>query len=189
MALYSFLQAFGLSTATGLNAYIPLLVVGIMARLDWLQLQEPYSIITHPLVLIVLTVLAILDFVGDKIPAVDHMLHAAGMVITPIAGALVFIAANSAVGDLNPLLSGIAGLLVAGTTHTVRASVRPVATAATAGTANPVLSFLEDVSSFILAILAVLLPFIAVVIIVIMAVVLFFVLRRTMGIWKRARSG
>jgi hypothetical protein len=189
MALYSFLQAFGLSTATGLNAYIPLLVVGIMARLDWIQLQEPYSVIAHPLVLIVLAVLAILDFVGDKIPAVDHMLHAAGMVITPVAGALVFIAANSSVGELSPLLAGIAGLIVAGTTHTVRASVRPVATTATAGTANPVLSFLEDVVSFILAVLAVLLPIIATLLIIGLAVLLFVVLRRTMGIWKRARSG
>ena len=33
--------------------------------------------------------IAVADFVGDKIPAVDHVLHAAGLVIAPVAGALV----------------------------------------------------------------------------------------------------
>ncbi|HDQ71728.1 MAG TPA: DUF4126 domain-containing protein, partial [Chloroflexi bacterium] len=35
--------AFGLSTAAGLNAYIPLLVVALLARTPLLELGEPYD--------------------------------------------------------------------------------------------------------------------------------------------------
>jgi len=80
--LTSLLSAFGLSTAVGLNAYLPLLVVGLLARYtNLIHLNEPYSLLSNPVVLLVIAVLALLDFVGDKIPAVDHALHAAGLII------------------------------------------------------------------------------------------------------------
>jgi len=185
-AIGSFFSAFGLSTAAGLNAYIPLLVLGLLTRLGWVQLQDPYSLVAHPIVLTVIAVLALLDFIGDKVPAVDHFLHAAGLVIHPVAGAILFVAANSATGSVNPMLAAICGLVLAGGTHGVRAAVRPVATTATAGTANPVLSLAEDVMSLLLSVLAVILPIVAFVVVLIMAIVLFVLLRRTMRVWKRA---
>ncbi len=180
----SFLSAFGLSTAAGLNAYVPLLVVGILSQLGYVQLNEPYNLIASPIVLIVVGVLALLDFVGDKVPAVDHFLHAAGLVIHPIAGALLFIAANSSTGSVHPVIAAICGLVLAGATHGVRAAIRPVATTATAGTANPVLSFAEDTTSLILSVLAVILPVVAFVCVLILAIVMFVLIRRTMGVWK-----
>ena len=112
----SFFSAFGLSTAAGLNAYIPLLVVGIMTRLGWIQLQDPYSLLANPIVLLVIAVLALIDFIGDKVPAVDHAFHAAGLVIHPVVGAILFVAANSVTGSVNPILAAICGLVLAGGT-------------------------------------------------------------------------
>src|SRR5215510_14643199 len=118
----NFLTAFGLSTAAGLNAYLPLLVLGLLARYTGLiQLDGPYSLLSNPVVLLVIAVLALLDFIGDKIPAVDHTLHAAGLIIAPIAGAILFLASNSADGSVSPLLAAICGVLIAGTTHSARA--------------------------------------------------------------------
>lgn len=187
-SIVGFLSAFGLSTAAGLNAYIPLLVVGLLTQMGWIHLQEPYSLIASPIILVVIAVLALLDFIGDKIPAVDHALHAAGLVIHPIVGAILFVAANSSTGSVHPILAAICGLLVAGGTHGLRAAVRPIATTATAGTANPVLSLAEDALSLILAVLAVVLPIVAFVCVLILAIVLFVLLRRTMAVWKRTKA-
>jgi uncharacterized protein DUF4126 len=180
--LASLLSAFGLSTAAGLNAYMPLLVVGLLARYtNLIHLNEPFSLLSHPLVLLVVAVLALLDFVGDKIPAVDHVLHAAGLIIAPIAGAILFMAVNGQAGAVNPLLAAICGVILAGGTHTARATARPLATISSAGIANPVISFFEDVTSLVLSVVAVVLPalaFVLVLLFVLLMVLLFRRLRR-----------
>src|SRR5690349_13279291 len=103
--LSSILSAFGLSTAAGLNAYIPLLTVGLVARYtDLIHLQAPYDLLANPYVLLIIAVLALIDFVGDKIPAIDSALHAVGLVVSPVAGAILFLATNSTTGSVSPVL-------------------------------------------------------------------------------------
>jgi hypothetical protein len=184
--LAALFSAFGLSTAAGLNAYVPLLTVGVMARLGLLQLQAPFDLLTHPLVLLIIAALAVLDFIGDKVPAVDSTLHAVGLIISPIAGAILFVAANSSVGFVHPTLAAICGLLVAGLTHGARATIRPVATAATAGTANPVISLLEDITALVVSVLAIVVPIVAFLLIVVLLAVAFRFFRRARNTWRRA---
>ncbi len=161
--LLSILSAFGLSTAAGLNAYIPLLTIGLLARYtDLVRLNAPYDVVAHPVFLLVVAVLTMLDLIGDKIPAVDHALHLAGMVISPAAGAIVFLAANSSTGAVDPVLAAVCGILAAGATHIGRSAVRPVATATTGGVANPVISAIEDVTSLLVSFLSVVAPVLAV---------------------------
>jgi hypothetical protein len=175
----SLLSAFGLSTAAGLNAYLPLLVVGLLGRYTTLiHLDGPYALLSNPVVLLLVAVLALLDFVGDKIPAVDHMLHAAGLIIAPIAGAILFMAANGQAGAVSPLLAAICGVLLAGATHGARATARPLATVGTGGVANPVISFLEDVTSLALSLMAVVLPVLAFLLVALFALLFVLLLRR-----------
>jgi hypothetical protein len=176
------LQAFGLSAASGLNAYIPLLVIGLLARFtNLIHLHEPYDVLTHPVVLIVLVVLAALDFIGDKIPAVDHVLHLIGLVVHPVAGAVLFLAANSDTGTVNPVLAAVCGLVLAGGVHVARATARPVATATTAGVANPLVSLAEDVVALALSVLAVVVPVVAALLVLLVVVALVRFVRR----WRR----
>lgn len=177
--LLNLLSAFGLSTAAGLNAYVPLLVVGLLGRYtDLIHLNQPFSLLTHPLALLVIGVLALLDFIGDKIPVVDHTLHAAGLIIHPVAGAILFMSANSATGSVNPLLAAICGIVIAGGTHGARATARPLATATTVGVANPVISFFEDVTSLVLSVLAIVLPVLAFLLVLLFIVLLVMLFRR-----------
>ncbi|HMP42818.1 MAG TPA: DUF4126 domain-containing protein [Roseiflexaceae bacterium] len=160
--MMSLLSAFGLSTAAGLNAYIPLLTIGVLARYtDLITLDAPYDILEHPVVLLVIAVIALLDLIGDKIPAVDHTLHAAGVILAPAAGAVLFLAANSDAGLVHPVFAAICGVIVAGFAHGARATARPFVTATTGGVGNPVVSFLEDVAALILSVLAIILPVLA----------------------------
>lgn len=178
----------GLATASGLNAYLPLLTIGIFARLGWIELAAPFDLLTNVFVLLIIAALAVLDFVGDKVPAVDSMLHAAGLVISPIAGAILALASMSDVATINPILVGAAGLLVAGSTHATRAAVRPVVTAATAGTGNPVVSAVEDGAALTISVLAILVPVLAIILALVLAVVAFRFFRRARNVWRERQA-
>jgi hypothetical protein len=98
--------------------------------------------------------------VGDKIPAVDHALDAAGTFIRPLAGALLSASVLYQVED--PLWALGIGLLVGAPTaavpHAVKSATRGLSTSFTFGLANPVLSVVEDVAALTLAALAIIVP-------------------------------
>jgi len=61
--------AFGLSGSAGLNAYLPLLVVALMARFTPLiELRTPWTALTSGWTIGVLVVLLIVETVADKVP-------------------------------------------------------------------------------------------------------------------------
>lgn len=153
--------AFGLAGAAGLNAWIPLMATAVAGRSGWLDLGEDFSALESTPALIALGAALVTDFVGDKIPGVDHVLHLAGTVVQPAAGAVLFGAQTGIAGDLDPTLALVLGAVVSGTVHAGRASIRPVSTAGTGGVGNPVLSLIEDLGSVGLTLLAFLLPLIA----------------------------
>jgi hypothetical protein len=153
-------SAFGLSASAGLNAYIPLLIVGLLARYtNTIRLSQPWDTLSEPWVLLVLAVLLLIEILADKIPAVNHFNDALQTVVRPVAGAIVFAASSHIISDIHPVLAMICGLFVAGAVHGVKAlAVRPAVTATTGGTANPVVSTAEDILATILSIIAVLIP-------------------------------
>lgn len=183
MELFSgLLSSLGLSGAAGLNAYIPLLMVGLLNHFHvaGFQLAQPYDMISNPWVMLGVAVLGLLDFVGDKIPGVDHALHVAGGFINTAAGAVLF-ASQTGVADIPPALSMVLGLVVAGGVHATRTAVRPVATATTAGIGNPVLSAAEDVGSLTLSVLAIFIPVLAVIALIIFIVLAYRLYARFRG--------
>lgn len=153
-------SAFGLSASAGLNAYIPLLVVGLIARFtDWIKLSPPWDSLTNGWVLLVLFVLFLVETLADKIPAVNHVNDIIQTVIRPVAGAIVFAASAHALTDIAPALAIICGLFVSGAVHGAKAlAIRPAVTVTTGGVANPVVSTVEDILAFVLSIVAVLIP-------------------------------
>ncbi|BBN96374.1 MULTISPECIES: DUF4126 domain-containing protein [Deinococcus] len=167
--LSGLLSSLGLSGAAGLNAFIPLLVVGLLSRADVIQLNAPFDLLANPWVLLGVAVVGLLDFVGDKIPGVDHVLHVAGGVVNAAAGAVLF-ASQAGVADVPPALSMALGLIVAGGVQATRTAVRPVATATTAGLGNPVVSTVEDGTSLLLSALAVFAPLLAALLLVVIVV-------------------
>ena len=81
----------GLAAAAGLNAYIPLLLVGLGARFtDLITLPAGWAWLENEWVLGVVTVLLVIEFVADKIPAVDTINDWIQTVVRPTAGGLVY---------------------------------------------------------------------------------------------------
>ena len=181
--LTGILSAFGLSSSAGLNAYIPLLVVGVVAHYtDWIKLESPWDTLANPWVLIVIGILLIVEMLADKIPAVNHINDAIQTVIRPAAGAVVFAASAQVITDVHPVLALVCGLLIAGSVHAVKSiAVRPAVTATTGGTANVPVSILEDVVATVTSILAIVLPIlVGGLIILFVALIIWWLWRRSM---------
>jgi len=153
------MAAFGLAAATGLNAYLPLLIVGLLARYTHLiALKPPWDALTNPVVLVIVGVFLIVEFTVDKIPAVDSVNDVIQTVFRPAAGAVLFAASGNAISNVSPVLAMICGLIIAGGVHTAKAATRPVVTAGSLGTANPIVSVVEDVVSGTTTVVAIIAP-------------------------------
>src|SRR5512135_177659 len=153
-------SAFGLSASAGLNAYIPLLVVGVLAHYtELIHLKAPWDLLANPWILIMLGLLLIVEMLADKIPAVNHINDAIQTFVRPAAGAIAFAASTNVIQGINPVLAMACGLLVAGSVHLVKAAaVRPLVTATTGGAGNVPVSIAEDLTSTVVSFLAVLVP-------------------------------
>ena len=182
-ALFGIMTAFGLSASAGLNAYIPLLVVGVIAHYtNWINLNPPYDMLANAWVLIVVGFLLIIEMLADKIPAVNHVNDIIQTGIRPAAGAIIFAASAHAITNVHPLIAILCGLLVAGSMHTVKtAAIRPAVTATTGGAANVPVSIAEDVIATALSILSIVIPVIVVVFVVIFVALIIWLF------WRRAQ--
>jgi uncharacterized membrane protein len=148
--------------SAGLNAYIPLLLVGLLARYtNLINLNQPWDTLANPWIILLLCVLVIIEMLADKLPAVNHINDLIQTLIRPAAGAIAFAASANVVTEVSPVLALAAGLLVAGTVHVAKAgAVRPMVTATTGGAGNIPVSIAEDVVSTVLSFLAIVTPFI-----------------------------
>jgi hypothetical protein len=175
-ALLSIFTAFGLSSSAGLNAYLPLLVVALLARFtDLVTLNPPWDALESWWVIGLLVVLLIIEMLVDKVPAVDSVNDVIQTLIRPVAGAVLFAASAGIIGDTHPVLALICGLLVAGGVHAAKATARPVVTSTTGGLLNPVVSVLEDVLSFVMAVMSILVPILG---IVLLSLIIVWIIRR-----------
>jgi hypothetical protein len=159
----------GLAASAGLNAYIPLLTMGLLARFtDTIDLPGGWQWLSNGWVLLILAVLLAVEVVADKVPIVDHVNDIVQTVVRPTAGGLAFGAGSSSqtvtVSDPGSFFGShqwvpvAAGVVLALCVHSVKAAARPVVNATTAGVGAPVASTVEDITSVLLSVLAILLP-------------------------------
>jgi uncharacterized membrane protein HdeD (DUF308 family) len=174
--------AFGLSGSAGLNAYIPLLMVALAGRFPlndpFVELASPYDALSSWWAIGVLVVLLLVEMFVDKVPAVDSVNDVIQTVIRPTAGAILFAANAQVITDISPVITIIAGLLLAGSVHATKGIIRPVVTTTTAGTGNWVVSIIEDVIAFFVSLLSLLIPILALLITIFFLFVGFRWLRR-----------
>lgn len=159
----------GLAVAAGLNAYIPLLILGLAGRfLDFVELPAAWSWLSNEWVLVILGVLLVIEIVADKIPVVDSINDWLQTIVRPAAGGIAFgtgsTSQTAVVTDPASFFSSSAwvpiaiGVLLALATHVTKMASRPALNAVTVGAAAPVVSTVEDIGSVILSFLALLLP-------------------------------
>ncbi|RUR03491.1 DUF4126 domain-containing protein [Labedella endophytica] len=171
------LTGLGLASAAGLNAYIPMLAMGLLSRFtDLLAVPPGWAWLENEWVMVILGVLLVIDMVADKIPAVDSINDIVQTVVRPASGGIVFGSGSAsetvAVTDPESFVSSgqwvpiVTGVVIALLVHLAKAAIRPIANAATFGLAAPVLSTIEDGASIMLVILAIVVPVLVVLAIV-----------------------
>lgn len=177
-AISHILTAFGLSSASGLNAYIPLLIVALTARFTHLiQLNPPFDVLTNEWVIGALVILLAIEVIVDKVPAADTLNDLIQTLIRPTAGAILFAASTSAI-NLHPVVGVILGLVLAFSVHAVKATARPVVTATTAGMGNAFVSLGEDVASAAVSLIAIVVPILIVIVLLAIVLMWFVFFRR-----------
>jgi len=184
--MFAALTGLGLSTAAGLNAYIPLLVVGVLANFtDTVKLPDAYGWLSNWGVLTVIALLLVAEMVLDKVPAVDTVNDAIQTAVRPASGGVVF-SATTAAAELdhstwmtqNPWASWLLGIVVALAVHALKSASRPVINASTAGVGAPVVSTAEDASSLGMSLLAVFAPVLVIVALLPLALVAWWAIRK-----------
>ncbi len=179
----------GLAVAAGLNAYIPLLVLGLAGRfLDIIELPAAWRWLENEWVLLIIAVLLVIELVADKIPAVDSINDWLQSIVRPAAGGIVFgtgaatqtaaVTDPAAFFESNAWVPVVTGIVIALFVHAGKMLVRPAANALTAGAAAPALSTGEDIGALMLSLFAILIPILVIVTIVGMIVLVISIFRR-----------
>ena len=183
----------GLAASAGLNAYIPLLLMGLLSRYtDLVELPSGWQWLGNGWVVLILAVLLAVEVVADKVPVVDHVNDVVQTVVRPTAGGLAFGAGAGSetvtVSDPDTFFSThqwvpvVVGVLIALGVHLLKAAARPVINATTAGVGAPVASTAEDATSVVMSVVALLLP---VLVLVFLVALVFFV----PWLFRRRRGG
>lgn len=148
-----------LASTCGLRAFLPLFTISLLGALGKVELGASFAWMASPLTCLAFGVAVVLELLGDKLPAVDHALDAAGVVVKPVAASL---ATASMITGMDPLLALVVGLITGGVVaegvHVAKAKTRLFSSALTGTVANPILSIAEDVLSLVGVVLAWIVP-------------------------------
>ena len=188
------LTGMGLSAAAGLNAYIPFLVVALVARFtDYITLPVGYEWIESNWAIGIGSALLLAEVILDKIPAVDTVNDTIQTFIRPSMGGLIFAAStaaseldNSAWMEENAWASVVLGVIISGLVHTGKMAARPVINMGTAGTGAPVVSTVEDVGSLGLTAIALIAPVLVIVALALLAWLLIWMWLKVRR-WRQTR--
>lgn len=162
----------GLALPAGLNAYIPLLTVALLARFtDLVTLEAPYDMLSSNWGIAILSILLVIELFADAVPGLDHVNDLIQTVIRPASGATVMLATEGQMFDMHPVLEGALGIALAGSVHAVKALGRPVVSVSTGGFVNPLVSTVENVISLVTSVIAIVAPVLIAIGIAVLAIV------------------
>jgi hypothetical protein len=171
-----------LATTCGLRAFLPLLAISVLAAVGKIDLAEGFMWMASPTALVCFGTAVIVEMAADKIPAVDHALDAAGVLVKPTAAALV---TASMVHGFDPMLALVLGVMTGGVAaeavHVAKAKARLMSSALTGTVANPVLSTAEDLAAIVGVVLSILVPILG---LVVMLLLTAWILTR----WQKRRA-
>ena len=181
----------GASFASGINLYATVATLGLLHRFDVIALPPALHVLAHPAVVWIALALYLVEFVADKLPAVDHVWDLLHTFVRPPAAALLAYAAVSPapVPEAWRLVAALLAGTVALTAHATKATARGAVNASPEPFSRAVISVGEDVLAATVAWLAVAHPVVAgVAVLFLLALsvallVVFFRVAR--GLWRR----
>jgi hypothetical protein len=175
--LIGVLVGIGLSAASGLRVFIPLLGLSVAGFYGVVPLGESFAWLASWQAMLAFGVASILEVGAYYVPWLDHAMDALLAPAAAIAGTLM---TASTLGDASPLLKWsfalIAGGGVSSLVHFGSSALRAAVSLPTGGLANPLVSSGEGLGAIVLTILALFLAPLAFVVVLWM---LFRIIRRS----------
>lgn len=157
----------GLAAACGFRVFVPLLLIGVAAKTEYLTLAEGMEWMASAPAILCFFIATVLEIAAYYIPWLDNLLDTIASPAAVIAGA---VAAASVVQEMSPFLRWtlaiIAGGGVAAVVQSGTVALRSGSTATSGGFTNFLVSTLELVMSVVVTVLSIALPVITVLCIV-----------------------
>ena len=176
--------------ASGINAYLVVLVLGLIGRFG--QVAEIPLGLTRTDVLVVAAILYLVELVADKIPYFDSLWDAVSTAIRPTVGAVIGLLMAQDAPTLQTAILAAAGGAAALTSHLVKGGLRLIINTSPEPASNIAVSVGEDVAVAGVTTLAVLNPGLALAIAALLLVtgILLLVLlwSRVLRGWRRFRA-
>jgi hypothetical protein len=166
-ALVSLGAGLGLSAAAGLRVFLPMLLLGLAARLGWVSVGSDFQWVASGLALGSFGAATLLEIAAYYVPWLDNVLDAAAGPCAVAAGVIAMAAVGA---DLPPPVRWSAAIIAGGGTAGVVQALTTIArlksTALTGGLGNPVIATLEWVGALTTSLVAILIPLLALAVLV-----------------------
>lgn len=185
-------MAMGSAWLSGINLYATVATLGILQRLQLARLPGDLSMLGEWWVIGLAGFFYLIEFIADKIPAVDSVWDAIHTFIRVPAGAVL---AASAFADFDPAVK-VAALLIGGsialTSHGAKAATRLAANTSPEPVSNVALSLTEDGITIGSAVVMVFFPVLILIVVIIFVILAIWlipkILRALRRLLARARN-
>lgn len=150
-----------LGFASGIRLYAVLFAVGLAGYLQWLPLPSGLQLLAHPWVLGASGLMMLIEFLADKVPAVDSLWDTVHTLIRIPAGAALAAAVIGGDSATWATIAAVLGGSLAATSHFTKAGGRALINTSPEPFSNVAASSAEDVLVGGLLVLAVTYPWLA----------------------------
>jgi hypothetical protein len=175
----------GSAWLSGINLYATVVTLGLLDRYQWVKLPGELGMLGEWWVIGLAGALYLVEFVADKIPAVDSAWDAIHTFIRVPAGAVL---AMTAFAEFHPAVK-MAALLIGGSlalgSHGTKAATRLAANTSPEPFSNVALSLVEDVIAFGSTLLMVFYPVLILVVIAVFVIVALYIVPKIVRALRR----
>jgi len=151
----------GLASVAGVRAFVPLALFSLFARLEFIVEPDILGLQSDWAVVLVLSALAVVEIVLDKIRALDPTFGYIMVPIRMVAGAILFAAVYvpGALLEAVAVPGLVAGGAIAGLVAGLKVILRPLSRGSSAGVSTAFLSAMEDFVAVFGGVVGLFLPF------------------------------
>ncbi len=169
----------GLAASVGFRVFLPLFALSLASYFGLWELNDSWSWIGSIPALVTLGVVTLVEVFAYFIPYVDNLLDSIALPLATLAGTAVMVAT---VADLDPVVTWSLAIIAGGGTAAAikgaSATGRLTSTTTTAGLGNPVISFIETITSLLFSVVSILAPVIASILVILLLIFIFAIYRK-----------
>ena len=137
-------HALAFAVGAGINLYATVLIIGLAARFEWVDLPASLDLLGSSWVIGGAAVLYLLEFLADKIPWVDSLWDGIHTLVRPVGAAVIAVAALGPASPGMEVAAALLGAAIGASTHAAKGGTRLAVNASPEPASNIAISLFED---------------------------------------------